>query len=224
LRKMLVRAYFVSMKPYHSVLAEISNSLGATFYVYSIVETSEGMQTFVKSYFSNKVTTCSKVINSLLENEKVLSLHLLEKGNSFCSILVTKKSCEFYEYTLASARHIIFPYIIDKGYRKFYLISTDNKRDLAAQLSRFGELFLLKKVALSEVFAEINKIVVKEELFSVLTPTQKQVLLEAVKSGYFSYPRKISLEKLSENLYRTKATVYEHLRTAELKLLNYIFS
>jgi len=221
---MQAKIYFISMKPYNSVLAETSRSLGVTIFIYSIVSTSFGMQTFAKCYPSNRKISCSNIIDYLRKNEKVLELELLEKNISSCSFLITKRKCEFYEYTLASARHIIFPYIIEQGYRKFYLIAIDNKQSLAKQLSRFGEVILLNKVPPSKAFAELNKMVVKEEIFSVLTPVQKQVLLEATRKGYFSYPRKISLEKLSGELHKTKATVYEHLRAAELRLLDYIFS
>lgn len=58
-----------------------------------------------------------------------------------------------------------------------------------------------------------------EEISSNLSIKQKKVLLEAYKSGYFEWPRKMNLNELSEKFGIAKSTCLHHIRTAEQKIL-----
>ncbi len=52
-----------------------------------------------------------------------------------------------------------------------------------------------------------------------LSKSQKEALEIAYRNGYYSYPRKITLEKLARIAKIGISTFQEHLRKAELKLL-----
>ena len=52
-----------------------------------------------------------------------------------------------------------------------------------------------------------------------LSTSQKKALEIAYENGYYSYPRKITLEKLSKIAKIGTSTFQEHLRKAEMKLL-----
>ena len=58
-----------------------------------------------------------------------------------------------------------------------------------------------------------------DEISSNLSIKQKKVLLEAYKSGYFEWPRKMNLSELSEKFGIAKSTCLHHIRTAEQKIL-----
>lgn len=58
-----------------------------------------------------------------------------------------------------------------------------------------------------------------ERLLSALPGRQREVLLEAYRGGYYDYPRKINAGELAEKMGLTKATVVEHLRRGERRLL-----
>jgi hypothetical protein len=55
-----------------------------------------------------------------------------------------------------------------------------------------------------------------------LTEKQRDVLLTAYKTGYYDIPRRINSEALAKKLGLGDATVVEHLRKAELRLIKQI--
>ena len=55
----------------------------------------------------------------------------------------------------------------------------------------------------------------------MLTPRQREIILAAVKAGYFEFPRKISLSELAEKLSIKPSTLSEILRRAEDKMTRY---
>jgi hypothetical protein len=63
-----------------------------------------------------------------------------------------------------------------------------------------------------------------DSLLNRLTEKQRRVLISAYKLGYYDVPRKINSEKLAEHLNLRDATVVEHLRKAERRLVSGILS
>ncbi|MBU4245599.1 MAG: helix-turn-helix domain-containing protein [Nanoarchaeota archaeon] len=53
-----------------------------------------------------------------------------------------------------------------------------------------------------------------------LSDQQEMVLKYAVARGYYNWPRKISAQDLAKKLGFNKATLLEHLRKAEIKIMN----
>lgn len=56
-------------------------------------------------------------------------------------------------------------------------------------------------------------------MLSDLTEKQREVILTAKRLGYYEYPRKVNSEQVARKLGLAKATVIEHLRKAEKRLL-----
>jgi predicted DNA binding protein len=87
-------------------------------------------------------------------------------------------------------------------------------------LSKFLEI--IKK------YGEIQKINLKKavyeehQAFWTLTNKQREIILFAKKNGYYNYPREINSYQLSEKVGISKATIIEHLRKAENRLISQI--
>ena len=64
----------------------------------------------------------------------------------------------------------------------------------------------------------------KHDILNVLTDKQRDILIAAHRYGYYDYPKKINSQKLSEKVSLGKATLVQHLRKAEGRLLAEILS
>lgn len=61
-------------------------------------------------------------------------------------------------------------------------------------------------------------------IFDILTPTQKEILVESNYQGYFDHPRKINAGDLAEKMGMHKTTLLEHIHKAEKRLIGHILA
>ena len=59
-------------------------------------------------------------------------------------------------------------------------------------------------------------------IFDLLTPKQKEILLESYRLGFFEHPRKINAGELAEKMGMHKTTLLEHIHKAEKRLIGHI--
>jgi len=64
----------------------------------------------------------------------------------------------------------------------------------------------------------------KHNLLNVLTDKQRDILIAAHKYGYYDYPKRINSQQLAEKVDIGKATLVQHLRKAEGRLLGEILT
>lgn len=107
-----------------------------------------------------------------------------------------------------------FPIIVDRYNCRFSLVG---RRDELYNIIRKAKEGWKIEVLSFEKYDPANK-----NMLDSLTAMQKEVLKQAYLNGYFSYPRKITPQKLADQLGIKKATLLEHLRKAENKILHRI--
>ncbi len=98
--------------------------------------------------------------------------------------------------------------------KKLVLSCIGEGKELEKALKAFKLLGKVTQIHFQKaVFAESNPL-------SCLTPKQKEIVVQAKKSGYYDYPRRISSQELADHIGISKSTTIEHLRKAEIRLLS----
>lgn len=213
------RVYKIVMRPYHSLLARATEISSSILYVYGITKSSDTVSLILSCDFSDNHKSFEEFIKVLKSSPKVKNLTFIEKKTGACLLYLEKKRCEFYDYTMHEGRIVFFPYTINAGVRSFYLLTSDNTDNVTEFMLQHGKLLEIRKTDLADAILYTGKQMLKSELSSILTPMQKKVLMEAINKGFFEWPRRAKLEDLSRSLNLSKATISEHLRKAQQKIM-----
>lgn len=158
---------------------------------------------------------------SLLKKNK--SVVKLEKSQNYF-LIVTKLSKteenkrfvhKFYDPRIIHSKPTI---ISSNGWEENEVLCFDRKilQDLikiSESIYKFQLMYLGK-----EKFSGLSVL----QAIPNLAKKQKQTIQTAIDSGYYSYPRKTDLNKLSKKLKVNKSTLRENLRRAENKLIPFL--
>lgn len=126
------------------------------------------------------------------------------------NLLVTKPSCGAYSAIYQNHGTLRRSNTVSGRHRE-YNVLVFRREDLKAiidDLEQFGTVTLGKL----EEFTETTE--------STLTDRQRDVITKALTHGYYDWPRKINNEALADKLDISRATLHEHLRKAEQKLVS----
>lgn len=89
-------------------------------------------------------------------------------------------------------------------------------------LKKIHDLF--KKLGTIQKISFVKSVYNEQTILSCLTEKQKEILIAAKKNGYYSYPRKINSQELSQKIGLSKPTIVQHLRKAEVRLVSNLLS
>jgi len=124
------------------------------------------------------------------------------------NILVTKPSCGAYSAIYKNHGTLQRSNVISGKQRVYNILvfRRDDLKDIITDMRTFGVVTLGKLEQFGERQTE-------------LTTQQRKVVHRALERGYFDWPRQVKSEDLAAELGISKATLLEHLRKAERKLL-----
>jgi predicted DNA binding protein len=137
-------------------------------------------------------------------SEQVERVEKLDTGR----YLVTKQSCGAYAAVeqnhgiLRRRNHIT-------ANHRVYTVLLFRREDLRAMVDEFRQVGAVT----------LGKITRFDEPTHQLTARQEEVVSVALELGYFEWPRRIKSEELAAELDISRATLLEHLRKAESKLI-----
>jgi len=94
-----------------------------------------------------------------------------------------------------------------------------DKKPLMEILERLPDEFQIKLKSITE--EKLDEIFLPS-ISPNLSEKQKEIINLAVKKGYYDFPRKINLDGLASELGLAKATVQQHLRVAEKKVVPHL--
>ena len=130
------------------------------------------------------------------------------------NLLVTKPSCGAYSAIYQNHGTLRRSNTVSGRHRE-YNVLVFRREDLKAiidDLEQFGTVTLGRL----EEFTERTE--------SPLTDRQRDVITEALARGYYEWPRQINNEALADELDISRATLHEHLRKAEQKLVSMVLT
>ncbi len=172
-------------------------------------------------FYSYDPVELEKGIDYFTTRERVQDFELISKRDNIIST--------YYKYTTTSLfktiREVGFrlhPMIVHKGIERWYFISEEDREvtedsinddnTVVVSLSKmdtkdFLERYLTGLYSLSFI-----------DVLSDMEESDRQILKNALVSGYFDWPRKIGLTELGKNLRMPKSTLSYHVRKIERKI------
>lgn len=145
------------------------------------------------------------------------------EGNFFVCVTAQSRTVEARKYVrnFYNPKFVhVNPATISPDGREEWNVASLERKDLEtliriAKKNYHGEILVFKKTRLGN----IGVLSVLPEL----TEKQKTAFGLAVKNGYYEYPRKTELKKLSRLMGRSLSTYQAHLRKTEKRLLPFIY-
>ena len=113
------------------------------------------------------------------------------------------------------------PTVYRGGFEWYRILAFDNHDllRLLGALSRWGDVDVVSREALTERSARDTMTVSIRNLLGMLTERQLKALLVALSAGYYDVPRKVRTEDISRRLNSPRTTYETHLRKAEGKVM-----
>jgi predicted DNA binding protein len=129
-------------------------------------------------------------------------------------LLVTKPSCGAYSAIYQNHGTLRRSNTVRGRQREYHVLvfRREDLKDIISDLEEFGTVMLGKL----EEFSAMTE--------SPLTDRQRYVASEALARGYYDWPRGINNSDLADELGISRATLHEHLRKAERKLLSAVLA
>jgi len=168
-----------------------------------------------------KVQTCWKIeardpktLDSLItdmKNESCIKeiVPFYKKGNKALVFTRWNGPGSSYDVIVNRKSMIISPVVQENGYEKFQIL-TKKPQEVKNLLNELGMIGETKVYSISDF---------KDKEDNKLTEKQLRAINTAKQNGYYSWPRKATLEKLAEIVGCSRRAFQENLRKAEAKAL-----
>lgn len=191
-------------------------------YPLGLYKIKNGVATMLYHIFDGDEKNIKKYIKDVKKDKKVKRLEV--QKNSMMSLAVEKRpirKLKVFEALYNPKLIYIKPGINYPDGSEIWEITSFDREDLIKLFNTckeeyFGELLFLKQIKTPKLFIP--------QLMPELTDKQEEAFKLAYEEGYYQFPRKTNLIKLSRFMKISRPTYEEHLRKAENRLLKFIYS
>lgn len=160
-------------------------------------------------HVSGEPSKLDNVVKFLESYKTIRQVEIMERGQDYLILNVVTDSDKSISKKIYDSKCFIISPIEFDGPDEFWTIgsaSREHLNDLFQKLKTVGEARLL---SMREIGFGTDR----------LTSQQKKALEAAISNGYYQFPRGISATALAKKLNLAKATLLEHLRKAEAKII-----
>lgn len=166
-----------------------------------------------------KRSDIERYINEIEQDSRVMKIE--KNGNIFFSLVKENRNEEevkVFKMIYDPSYIWISPIINTKEGYEIWNIGSFFKKDLSQMIRELDSYYEIKIIEFKK--AKI-KYMYNLNILPHLSEKQKEALILAIEEGYYDYPRKTTIEKLSKYMKVSKSTFEEHLRKAENKILKF---
>ncbi len=201
----------------HSRVLELTRDLNVTILSSYLSLYKKGRQTFINKVFSVNGPDAREYIKRMCEGHSRYEVHYVEGNYVFFSIPLDPHTISYHALVFDNETFFIRPFVLKGGF-EYWTVASWNKKALTSvceKTKRTGKKTTVELLSLKQMPVDLFV----PDALQRLGEVQMRVLREALDQGYYGYPRGISLKGLGKKLGLSPATIREHLRKAEAKIL-----
>lgn len=166
---------------------------------------------------SGKKENIKKFIAEIKKDKRCMQFK--GSGNVYLSHMKMKVA-DFHTTNYYTPKIFLLKPVVHKDGKEDWYFGAWDKKIVTNLYKTFKKHFHVKLLSIKE--KDITDIFIPH-IMPKITEKQKEAIHLAIDNGYYEFPRKIDLDKLSKLMSVSRVTYQEHLRKAERKLIPEIF-
>ncbi|WP_393970824.1 helix-turn-helix domain-containing protein [Oxyplasma meridianum] len=177
--------------------------------------------------FYGQNSDIEKILNLIPEIENILhttAIYKLRNGPQLTVMLACRCSIENSTIRMAESSNCLWqaPVEYKKGREYLHVISIRDEylSSLYENLVKIGDAEILKKSTFSPNSLRDTYTISISSLFENMTAKQITYFTDALYSGYYSIPKRVTIQELAGRYHLSESTMEEHLNKAKTKILH----
>lgn len=191
-----------------------------TIFIMNTQELEDGYQTTFSLFFAKDVENLQETMRLLKEYPGIRNINVLGVKDQVMSLTYTFPRTSAFSH-VKEIGFRLHPIIVKRGVEKWFFVTTNDNvisKTKEHLNDRVTSVYSVKKITTKEFIDGYSKLfseLWRVKLDTTVSQTGIDVIAEALKSGYFDWPRKSSLSELSKSVNVPRTTLTYRLRKME---------
>lgn len=169
-------------------------------------------------------TDMDDILNEAITHENVYELTVLKQAGDRARVLAKYNKSKSVIPTITKSNLMaVEPFHITNGYKYWTVVAESGTLSSQIDILKAKFQVQIKSIHDFEGTQAVEYADVVDQLYSTLSPRQREAMFTAVHEGYYQWPREVSANEMAEAMGISGPTFLEHLRTGEQKLINRLF-